>query len=139
MSPDDLAEMGSERRPTPSDARPELPIYDPDDMPEASEEEPRTVLITGAAGNIGQKLRAAWAERYDLVLLDQVAIPGDPEVVAVDLSALDDEWITHFHGVDMVVHLAANANELANWEELERPNLDALANVFHASALAGVE
>jgi NAD(P)-dependent dehydrogenase (short-subunit alcohol dehydrogenase family) len=112
---------------------------DDDALPDAIEEEPRTVLITGACGNIGRKLRAAWADAYDLVLIDAVSSPDDPEVIAADLTLLDDDWITHFHGVDTVVHLAANSNELALWEELIGPNLDALANVFHAAALAGVE
>ena len=74
--------------------------------------EPRTVLITGACGNIGRKLRAAWEDVYDLILLDAAADEDDPEVFKVDLSELDEEWITHFHGVDTVVHLAANSNEL---------------------------
>ena len=39
------------------------------------------------------------------------APPHDPEVIKVDLSELDDEWITYFHGVDTVVHLAANPDE----------------------------
>ena len=72
-----------------------LPIYepegvdvldsdiDPDDdletedesLLESIEEEPRTVLITGACGNIGRKLRSAWADVYDLVLIDRVADP----------------------------------------------------------------
>ena len=100
---------------------------------------PRTVLITGACGNIGRKLRAAWQDLYDLVLIDVAAEPDDPDVIPADLAELDDEWIGYFHGVDTVIHLAANPDELASWDELERPNLDAPANVFHASALAGVE
>jgi NAD+ dependent glucose-6-phosphate dehydrogenase len=108
-------------------------------LPEVIEGEPRTVLITGACGNIGRKLRAAWADVYDLVLLDRSAGSGDPDVIRADLSVLDDDWITHFHGVDTVVHLAANTNEFANWDDLVGPNLDAMANVFHAAALAGVE
>ena len=39
----------------------------------------------------------------------------------------------------MVIHLAANPSEHAAWEELYRPNLDALANVLLAAATAGVE
>jgi len=112
---------------------------DDESLPEAIEEEPRTVLITGASGNIGRKLRTAWADVYDLVLIDEAAPPDDPDVIAADLRVLDDDWITHFHGVDTVVHLAANTDEFAPWEELIGPNLDALANVFHAAALAGVE
>lgn len=119
-----------------------LTIVEPDpeeEGDEAFEDEPRTVLITGACGNLGMKLRVAWADLYDLVLLDAVAPPHDPEVIKVDLSELEDDWITYFHGVDTVVHLAGNPDEFATWEELEGPNLDVLANVLHAAALAGVE
>jgi NAD+ dependent glucose-6-phosphate dehydrogenase len=108
-------------------------------LPGVIEGEPRTVLITGACGNLGRKLRAAWADVYDLVLIDKAAALDDPDVIVADLSVLDDDWITHFHGVDTVVHLAANGNEFAPWDELIGPNLDTLANVFHAAALAGVE
>jgi NAD(P)-dependent dehydrogenase (short-subunit alcohol dehydrogenase family) len=108
-------------------------------LPGLIEEEPRTVLITGACGNIGRKLRAAWADVYDLVLIDKACADDDADVIVADLAIMDEEWITHFHGVDTVVHLAANGNEFAPWDELIAPNLDALANVFHAAALAGVE
>jgi nucleoside-diphosphate-sugar epimerase len=119
-----------------------LTIIEPDPEEELDDEfddEPRSVLITGASGNIGEKLRAAWADLYDLVLLDVAPASGESDVIRADLSELDDEWITYFHGVDTVIHLAANPNEFATWEELERPNLDVLANVLHAAALAGVE
>ncbi len=108
-------------------------------LPGLIEEEPRTVLITGACGNIGRKLRAAWADVYDLVLIDKTANADDSDVIVANLAILDEDWITHFHGVDTVVHLAANGDESAPWEELIAPNLDALSNVFHAAALAGVE
>jgi nucleoside-diphosphate-sugar epimerase len=74
----------------------------------------RTVLITGASGNMAQKLRAAWEDVYDLVLIDKVA-SHDDDVILADLAEFDEGWITHFHGVDV------------------------LANVLHACALAGVE
>lgn len=166
MSPDRPSEHDepgeeSERARRPSGVH--LPIYepervdvlDPDDedddgdddelqtedesLLESIEEEPRTVLITGACGNIGRKLRRAWADVYDMVLIDRVADPDNPDVIMADLEILDDDWITHFHGVDTVVHLAANTDESAPWDDLIGPNLDALANVFHAAALAGVE
>jgi NAD+ dependent glucose-6-phosphate dehydrogenase len=137
---------GHETGPGPAGGRfPALEIVNPGEEEEEEfedeefEDGPRTVLITGAAGNIGRKLRAAWEDIYDLVLIDRVADPEDPDLIVADLSTLDDEWITHFHGVDTVIHLAANPNEFASWEELQEPNLDTLANVFHAAALAGVE
>ncbi len=113
-------------------------VVDDDLLAQEIEAEPRTVLITGACGNIGRKLRAAWAEVYDMVLIDKDA-GDDDEIIEADLETLEDDWITHFHGVDTVVHLAANPDDRAPWDELVGPNLDALANVFHAAALAGVE
>ena len=124
-----------------------IPTIDDDDeldtedesLLDSIEDEPRTVLITGACGNIGRKLRRAWADVYDLVLIDRLDDPDDPEIITADLEILDDDWITHFHGVDTVVHLAANTDEHAPWDDLIGPNIDVLANVFHAAALAGVE
>src|SRR5690348_1519261 len=152
--PDERGPEGDAGRRPPHSAS-ELPILDPDDedlddaddepeldddtLSEAIEGETRTVLITGACGNIGRKLRAAWTDVYDMVLIDETAGEDDPDVIVADLAVLDDDWITHFHGVDTVVHLAANSDELAPWDELIAPNLDAVANVFHAAALAGVE
>jgi nucleoside-diphosphate-sugar epimerase len=101
--------------------------------------EPRTVLITGACGNIGRKLRAAWDDVYDLILLDAQVGPNDSDVFKVDLSVWDEDWTTHFHGVDTVVHLAADSDERHALEDLLQPNLDAMANVFNAAALAGVD
>jgi hypothetical protein len=115
----------------------ELPIVDDED--EETDDTLRTVLITGASGNIGRKLRAAWEDVYDLILIDQSADPGDDEVVVADLADADDDWMECFHGVDTVIHLAANPDEFSPWEELYRPNIDAVANVFQAAVLAGVE
>ena len=125
-----------------------LPIlYDDDEEgvepgPEEEEigDEPRSILITGACGNIGRKLREAWEEVYDLVLVDLAAGSADDEdVVAADLSELDEGWMGLFHGVDTVIHLAATPDEHSSWEELVAPNMDAAFNVFQAAALAGVE
>ena len=86
-------------------------VLDDDLLAQEIEAEPRTVLITGACGNIGRKLRAAWTDVYDLVLIDKDAGDDDPEIIEADLAILDDDWITHFHGVDTVVHLAANPDD----------------------------
>lgn len=143
-SDDDAPALGSDD---------ELPVDDIDDEEDEDDfddddddfddlvldDDSRTVLITGAGGNIGRKLRAAWDDEYDLILLDSQYDPNDPEVIQADLSVLDESWITHFHGVDTVVHLAANPDPEASLEELSGPNIDALANVFNAAALAGVE
>src|SRR5262245_11956364 len=109
----------------------DLPILDPEDdamIPDA----PRTVLITGASGNIGRKLRDAWAGRYEIIPVDLVAAPDDPDVIAFDLSEWDESWVDLVDEADAVVHLAANPSEFAPWEDLYRPNMDALANVILA-------
>src|SRR4051812_33865013 len=142
MSPDDRNEDDELEGHTFLAASSGLTIIEPEPEEEEEEDledEPLAVLITGACGNIGAKLRAAWADVYDLVLLDAAASPHDPEVLKVDLGELHDDWMTYFQGVDTVIHLAANPDEFATWEELERPNIDAVANVLHAAALAGVE
>jgi nucleoside-diphosphate-sugar epimerase len=122
-------------------AFPELPVIEPEgdeDEDLLEPDEPPTVLITGASGNIGRKLREAWADRYDLILLD-ARDDGDEEVIAADLSTWDDDWVALFDEADAVVHLAADPREATPWPGLVGPNLDALANVFHATALSGVE
>jgi NAD+ dependent glucose-6-phosphate dehydrogenase len=134
FDPDEIEAFEDENEDDEDDA-----AIDEDALSELLEEEPRTVLITGACGNIGRKLRDAWVDIYDLVLLDKAPSEDDLDVIVADLENFDNDWITHFHGVDTVVHLAANGNEFATWGELIGPNLDAMANVFHAAALAGVE
>lgn len=113
----------------------DLPILDAEER-ETEDGQP-TVLITGASGNLGRKLREAWSSRYDLILLDQAA-GDDDEVIPADLAIADDAWMDLFDEADVVVHLAANPDEFATWENLEHPNLDALFNVFNAATRAGV-
>src|SRR3954451_24245086 len=96
----------------PSDPFADLPIYDPESgetngsadaeeevEDELLEDQLRTVLITGASGNLGRKLRAAWEDVYDLVLLDVAAGPDDPDVIEADLTEWDDAWADLFQGV----------------------------------------
>jgi nucleoside-diphosphate-sugar epimerase len=97
----------------------------------------KTIVVTGAAGNLGSKLRAALAGRYALRLVDKEA-DGDSEIATFDLSVWSDAWADLLMGSHAVVHLAANSKADAPWEELLAPNIDALFNVFHASVRAGV-
>jgi NAD+ dependent glucose-6-phosphate dehydrogenase len=99
--------------------------------------EPTIVLITGATGNLGGKLRRHLEGRYDLRLLD-LDPRGDPAVVAADLANWDSAWPKGFHGVDVVVHLAADPTAHQSWENLLGPNVDAVVHVYHAAADAGV-
>ncbi|HEU5119334.1 MAG TPA: hypothetical protein VFT74_22270, partial [Isosphaeraceae bacterium] len=73
---------------------PRLTILQPE-PPDLEADIPRTVLITGASGNLGRKLREAWQDRYELILVD-VDSKGDPEIIEADLSVWDDSWADLF-------------------------------------------
>ena len=88
---------------------------------------PHRVLITGAAGNLGAKLTAHCGSSLELVLLDK------PDG---DLSVWDERWVSRFEGVDAVVHLAGNPVAYHDWDQLTGPNIDAVLNVFEATARA---
>ena len=112
---------------------PDLPIHQPedddddadldesddlDDMEgEHIEDDVRSVLITGANGNLGRKLREAWGDAYDLILIDENN-GDDPEILHADLADWNPAWVELFEGVDTVIHLAANPSEHASWESL---------------------
>jgi NAD+ dependent glucose-6-phosphate dehydrogenase len=100
--------------------------------------QPKTILITGAAGNLGSKLSRHLTGRYDLRLLD-INPRGDRDILQADLAQWNSSWIERFRGVDVVVHLAADGTAHQTWAKLIGPNVDALINVFLASAQAGVK
>lgn len=98
----------------------------------------KTILITGAAGNLGGKLRRHLEDRYPLRLLD-VNPRGDDAIAAADLSRWDDAWAGFFGGVDTVFHFAANPTAHGTWEEILGPNVDALVHVYTAAVRGGVK
>ena len=112
------------------------------EMPQGNTEttvnESKTVLITGASENLGNKLRRHLQGRYTLRLLDRKP-KGKLPITLADLSTWDEAWVRLFHGVDVVVHLAANAIPHRRWPALIEPNVDATIHVFAASALAKVK
>lgn len=97
------------------------------------------VVITGAAGNLGGKIRAHLEalDGWELILLD--AEPrGDAAIHAADLAVWDGAWVDRFRGIDGVLHLAADNRSSASWQSLEKHNVDALLNVLEASVAGGV-
>jgi nucleoside-diphosphate-sugar epimerase len=98
----------------------------------------KTELITGASGNLGNKLRRHLQGRYTLRLLDRKP-KGKLPITLADLSVWNEAWVQLFQGVDTVVHLAANAIAHRRWPALIGPNVDAVINVFAASAQANVK
>lgn len=98
----------------------------------------RTIVITGASGNIGHKVAAYLGRRpdLDLVLIDRTA-PAGTAVLAAELNE-PGPWMSRFQGADTAIHLAANPNIHARWSELVADNVDATVNVLESCLRAGV-
>lgn len=97
----------------------------------------RTVLITGAAGNIGSKLTAHFreTEAYELRLLDLRVGEG---IIAADLGIFGGEWPQLFKDVDTVIHLAGDPHGTASWASVQSANIRATQNVLRAAREAGI-
>lgn len=100
----------------------------------------RTVLITGAAGDIGTGFVGRYGSEYELTLLDLPEAgaqePGDARVVAADirdLAALKKA----FAGIDTVVHLAAHRQPSTAWGDVLETNIVGTYNVVAAAIAAG--
>jgi nucleoside-diphosphate-sugar epimerase len=95
-----------------------------------------TVVITGAGGNIGTKLRRHFESLgWTLRLLDTTST--DPTIRRADLAVWQDAWVQEFHNADAVIHLAADPSPRASWENIVRLNFDLTLNVFEAAARQG--
>ncbi len=98
----------------------------------------RTVLITGAGGNIGTKLRAHFTGLGWSLRLQDVDSRGDAAIQVADLAEWDDTWMARFAGVDTVIHLAGDPSPQASWAAAQRQNIDLTANVYAAAVAQGV-
>jgi nucleoside-diphosphate-sugar epimerase len=97
------------------------------------------LLITGAAGGVGQLLLPGLTGKYDLTLTDIVSIP-DIEGACTMLGDLTDaDFATQATaGVDAIVHLAANPNPQATWPQLMGPNVGLVTTLLDVAAANGV-
>ena len=100
----------------------------------------KTVLITGAAGDVGTHLRRELAGRYNLRLSDLRSIGNlakGETFVKGDVGSLKD-MLKVTRGVDAIVHLGAYSVE-ADWDTILRANIDGTYNVFEAARRNGVK
>ena len=101
----------------------------------------RKVLVTGAAGRIGSYFAQHSCSKYELRLLvhdgdDAGKIESHGEVVHADLLDLEGMKAA-CAGIDTVVHLAANPEPSAAWEELLETNITGTYHAFVAAKHAG--
>ena len=91
----------------------------------------KTVLITGAAGDIGTHLRRELAGVYNLRLSDIRPIDNlrqGESFDRADIAVLDD-MLRITKGVDALVHLGGVSAE-ADWEPILRANIAGCYNAF---------
>ena len=99
----------------------------------------KTILITGAAGNIGSQLRDEFAGRYKLRLSDKRLLTPSAEetFVRANISKSADA-LSISQGVDAIVHLGGYADE-GPWDTVLKDNIIGCYNLFEAARLNGVK
>src|SRR2546430_25222 len=103
----------------------------------------RSVLVTGAAGNIGSYFAEQSCKRYKLRLLvhdedDQRKVKrlcDFGEVVTGDIRDVGD-LTKHCAGIDTILHLAANPSPEADWDSVLNVNMVGTYNTFIAAQRA---
>jgi uronate dehydrogenase len=100
-----------------------------------------SILITGAAGKIGNVLRKGMRGSYLLIRLLDIAPLGTAEA-GEEILVTDIRDIVPLEkamtGIDCVVHLAG-ASEEAEWEKVLPLNIEGCYNVFEAARRQGVK
>ena len=101
----------------------------------------KKVLITGAAGRIGQVLREGLKDRYDLRLMYHrtvLEVAEGEEVVlgsVADMAAIE----AAVDGVDAVVHMAGDPSTNASWESVLEKNIQGVYCTYEACRKKGVK
>ena len=98
------------------------------------------ILITGAAGDVGTRLRKLLKGVYSLRVSDirkPADLGADDEFVAADLGDYEQtKQITA--GIDGIVHLGGYSVE-GPWETIHKSNIVGCYNLFEAAYRSGVE
>lgn len=100
---------------------------------------PKLVLVTGAAGNVGQTVFHGLRPHFALRAFDRVPTPGDPTAHLGDLAdrAAVERAVA---GVDTIIHLGGCPRMEAEFmRDLVKPNIEGLWHMLDAARLAGVK
>jgi uronate dehydrogenase len=99
----------------------------------------KTVLITGATGDVGTHLSRELAGKYKLRLSDKRPLkpPKGQTFIKADISKMSDA-LRITKGVDAIVHLGGYSVE-GPWEGILQANIVGAYNVFEAARRNGVK
>ncbi len=99
----------------------------------------KTLLVTGAAGNVARQTRPLLRQHYRLRLSDRRPIPDqapDETLYAADLGDMA-ALRQAVRGVDGILHLGGYPVE-SSWEVIHEANILGCHNLFEAARLEGV-
>ena len=101
----------------------------------------KKVLITGAAGRIGEVMHQGLRECYDLRLLYHRTVreAAEGEEVVLGSVAAMAAMAAAVAGVDAVVHLAGDPEVGASWESVLERNIQGVYCTYEACRNAGVK
>lgn len=99
------------------------------------------ILMTGAAGNIGARLRTLLKPIYPELILSDMRAPADlganDRFITADLTELN-EMRAALEGMDGVIHLGGHSVE-GPWETILNANIIGTYNLYEAARQAGVK
>lgn len=93
------------------------------------------VVLTGAAGVIGQAVREHLGSRYEFISITRK--PTEYSSLVADIRNLE-VIRPAFDGADAVVHLAASIDVTSPWDAVLNDNLIGTYNVYEAARQAGL-
>lgn len=101
----------------------------------------RRVLLTGASGGIGARLRKLLKPLYPELILSDIRSPADlaPDETFIQVDLADARAVQKLmNGVDGIVHLGGYSVE-GPWDAILNANIVGCYNVFEAARLARVQ